>query len=265
MINADAPRPGTPADQAIPALVHLYGAKLYRLGVHQCGDSDEALDLVQDIFTTAYRKWDQFEGRSEASSWLYTIAVRACRRRHRLRSGEPRRMVPLDELLPSHGDPMAVVPSPSDPEAEAIRHEASETVDAALSTLPIHYRMPLLLKEIAELSVDEVAGILGLKEATVKTRLHRARLMLRKRLEEVLPKADLPEPGHSRTLCLDLLRAKQEALDHGVEFSVPDEELCSRCRALFETLDMAQACVHLRRGDALPAEVKRLLASDHAA
>ncbi len=257
-----APPPGTPAGEAIPALVDLYGDKLYRLGMHQCGSSDEARDLVQDIFATAFRKWDQFEGRSEASSWLYTIAVRTCRRRHRLRSGEPKRLVPLEDLLPDHELPMAVVPGPSDPEAEAIRREARETVDAAISRLPIHYRMPLLLKEIAELSVEEVAAILGLKQATVKTRLHRARLMLRKQIEQVLPKADLPEPDHSRVLCLDLLRAKQEALDHGADFTVPDSELCSRCRALFETLDLTQLCVHLGRDEALPDRIRQLLLTE---
>jgi RNA polymerase sigma-70 factor (ECF subfamily) len=257
--EAIAPTPETPAAQAIPALVEMYGDKLYRLGLHQCGSADEAHDLVQDIFTTAWRKWNQFEGRSEPSSWLYTIAVRICRRRHRLRAGEPRRLVPLEELLPDHGRPMAVVPEPSDPLADAIRREARETVDRGIARLPVHYRLPLLLKEIAELPIEEVSRILGLKEATVKTRLHRARLLLRKELEEVLPKSDLPAPDHARTICLDLLRAKQEALDHGVPFPVPDAELCSRCRALFDTLDLTQACVQIRRGEGLPDGVRQLI------
>ena len=153
-----------------------------------------------------------------------------------------------------------MVPDATDPLSDAIREEAREAVDRAISTLPLRYRMPLLLKEIAELSVEEVAQILGLKEATVKTRLHRARLMLRRALEGVLPKADLPAPDHSRTLCLDLLRAKQEAFDHGVDFAVPESELCSRCQALFATLDLAHdTCIELRGNHQLPAEIRQLL------
>ena len=254
------PQPGTPASEAIPRLVDLYGDKLYRLGVQQCGSEDEAQDLVQDIFMTALRKWDQFEGRSAASSWLYTIAVRICRRRHRRRSGEPAAHLSLDDLLPSHDQAMAVVPGQADPLGEAIRRQAREVVRAAISRLPVHYRLPLLLKEITELSVGDVARILGLEEATVKTRLHRARLALRKELESALPKADLPAPDHSRTLCLDLLHAKQEALDRGADFTVPDEELCSRCRALFATLDLARdACLELARGRPMPASLRRSL------
>lgn len=255
-----SPTVGIPADEAIPRLLDLYGDKLYRLGLHQCGSEDEAYDLVQDIFTTAFRKWDQFQGRSEPSSWLYTIAVRLCRRRHRRRAGEPDRHVPLQDLLPGHGEVIAVVPEASDPLANVIRQEAREAVDAAISTLPLRYRMPLLLKELAELSIEEVGQILGLKEATVKTRLHRARLMLRRALERVLPKADLAAPDHSRTICLDLLRAKQEALDHGVDFPVPDSELCSRCQALFATLDLARdTCVEIRGSRELPPRIRRLL------
>lgn len=261
--NSAAVRADSPAQEAIPRLLDLYGDKLYRLGVHQCGDPDEAHDLVQDTFTTAYRKWDQFEGRSAPSSWLYTIAVRICRRRHRRRAGEPRHHLSLDDLLPGQESPVAVVPDDSDPLASVLRREARERVASAITRLPAHYRMPLLLKEIAELSIEEVAQILDLQPATVKTRLHRARLMLRKEVESLLPTADLPTPDHSRQICLDLLRAKQEAIDHGVELSIADDELCARCRALFATLELTQsACRALRSGDELPAPIRRLVMAE---
>ena len=91
--------------------------------------------------------------------------------------------------------------------------------------------------------LSEVASILGVKEATIKTRVHRARLALRKTLAEDLPRRDAPHPDHSRQVCLDLLGAKQEALDRGVDFPVPPEELCTRCKSLFSTLDLTyDAC-----------------------
>lgn len=248
-----------PAAEAIPVLLQRYGEKLFRLGVRECGSEDEARDLLQDTLISAYRNWGQFEGRSSPSTWLYTIAVRGCIRRHRRRAGEPAVVASLEELLPDPSAPMAVVPADDDPLSEAIRHEARDAVDQAISRLPFEYRLPLMLKEIAELSVQQVAEILDLKEATVKTRVHRGRLMLRRALDGAMPRESLDEPDHSRQMCLDLLRLKQETLDSGVDFPLPKGELCSRCQALFATLDYThEVCVELGAGG-LPNEVRQLL------
>lgn len=246
------------ADQAIPLLLDRYGAKLYRLGLRVCGNPDEAHDLLQETLLNAYRKWSQFEARSAPSSWLFTIAVRACRRRHRRRAGEPASLSPLDELLPS-GEEIASPEADGDPFEATLAREAEERLTGALVELPLPYRLPLILKDIAELSIQEVAGILGLKEATVKTRLHRARLQLRSALDPLLPRRPAPPPDHPRSVCLDLLRAKQEALDRGVPYPVAPSELCTRCRALFATLDLThEACQRLGQGR-LPEPIQRML------
>jgi len=253
------------AKQAIPRLLDAHGGRLYGLGLKLCGNREDAEDLVQEIFLQAYRKWHQFEGRSDPSSWLYTIGARACQRMHRRRSGEPSHMAPLDELLPSEDD------SVPDPEAEGpldaqLRREAHEAVDRALQALPPDFRLTLVLKDIAELSVAEVAEILGIKEATVKTRVHRARLALRKALVERLPAEDAengsPGASHPRSVCLELLRGKQEAMDRGAEFPVSPEMVCERCRALFNSLDLARSfCVQLIGGELPPALKKVILES----
>lgn len=261
-MNDDPRLEGLSADEAIPRLLERHGAKLYRLGLRVCGDEDEARDLLQEVFLNAYRKWDQFEGRSEATSWLYTIAVRACRRRHRRRAGEPRTLESLEELLPS-GE--AQLPGPDiDPLDAALAHQAEERLSAALVELPLRYRLPLILKDIAELSVGETAKVLGLRAATVKTRVHRARLRLRKELDSLLPRQPAPPPDHPRSVCLDLLRARQEAMDRDVPFPVPEDELCDRCRSLFATLELTRdVCVRLGRGE-LPPQVRRLLEREPA-
>jgi len=242
-------------------LLERYGEKLFRLGVRECGSEDEARDLLQDTLIAAYRNWDKFEGRSSPSTWLYTIAVRACIRRHRKRAGEPAVVASLEELLPDVEAPMTVVPRSDDPLSKAIRHEARDAVDREISRMPFDYRLPLLLKELAELSIQEVAEVLGLKEATVKTRVHRGRLMLRRSLEGALPREAFPEPDHSRRMCLDLLSLKQETLDSGADFPLPPGELCSRCQALFSTLDYThEICAELG-GGSLPSEIRQLLAA----
>lgn len=256
------------AKQAIPLLLDAHGGRLYGLGLRLCGNREDAEDLVQEVFLQAYRKWHQFEGRSDPSSWLYTIGARACQRMHRRRSGEPSHMEPLAELLPSEDE---AVP---DPEAEGpleaqLRREAREALDRALQALPPDFRLTLVLKDIAELSVAEVAEILGIKEATVKTRVHRARLALRKALVEGLPagggdgggkgKGAGVEPSHPRSVCLELLRGKQEAMDRGAEFPVPPELVCERCRALFNSLDLARSfCIQMVGGE-LPPELKKVI------
>lgn len=248
------------AAEAIKELMETDGSRMYGLAMKLCRNQAEAEDLLQDTFLQAYRKWDQFEGRSEPTSWLYTIASRLCQRRQRRRSGEPQHMASLSELLPRGESTIAEIPSEEEtPLDEHLRKEAQARVDEELAELPVHLRLPLVLKDIAELSISEVADILGIKEATVKTRVHRARLTLRKALAEALPRRPSPPPDHAQSVCLDLLSAKQEALDRGVDFPVPASELCSRCESLLSTLEFTQdVCRHLNAGD-FPAELRRTI------
>lgn len=250
------------ASEAIPVLVERYGNKLYRLGVRECGSEDEALDLLQDTLMLAYRNWGQFEGRSSPSSWLYTIAVRACIRKHRKRAGEPAVVASLEDLMPEPDDEMSVLPAKDDPLAAAIRSQAQEDLDRAIAELPSEYRIPLLLKDLAELSVGEVAEILDLNQATVKTRIHRARLMLRRSLEATLPKVAVPKEDRAHHVCLDLLQVKLQTLDSGVEFPVPPGDLCARCEAFFATLDFThELCAEIGAGG-LPDQLREFLLTD---
>lgn len=177
-----------PPDEALPLWVEAHGGRLYSLGLQFCGNREEAEDMVQETYLQAYRKWPQFQGRSTAATWLYTIASRVCQRFHRKQSGEPERLESPEELLPFGEPRMAVVPDQADgPLAQRIREERRREIEAAIASLPITFRMPLVLKEIVGFPLAEIAGILGIKAATVKTRLHRARLRIRKALEEALP------------------------------------------------------------------------------
>ncbi len=246
------------ASVAIEQLVEDHGDRLFAISKQLCGNESDAEDLVQETFLNAFRAWDRFEGRSKPTTWLYTIAKHACIRRHRKRSGEPETIESLDELLPL-GD--ATVPDPAalgDPLEENLRRESVERIEHAIATLPIDFRLPVVLKEIAELPTPEIAEILGIPENTVKTRVHRARLKLRKAIASELPQLE-DAPDHPVEICLDLLMAKQEALDRGSEFTFSNQELCSRCRSMFATLDLGQeACLRLSDKQ-LPDQVKTLI------
>ncbi len=246
------------ADVAVTELVERHGGLIYALGLRFCGDAEEAKDLVQDTFLQAFRKWHQFEGRSESTTWLYRIAARACQRRHRRRSGEPRALEPLVRLLPSGDEALIELPSDDKGPLEILeRKEVADAVEKAVASLPETFRLPLVLKDILEIPVEEVARVLGVKENTVKTRLHRARLYLAKALRQTLPGKPAPPRDHAKQMCLDLLKLKQESLDRGTSLPVSPDELCSRCRSLFATLDLGEeACRRLRKGE-LPDSAKR--------
>jgi hypothetical protein len=100
--------------------------------------------------------------------------------------------------------------------------------------------------------------VLGLKEATVKTRVHRARLKLRQAITSGARSSALAA-DHPRGVCLDLLRAKQEALDRGAPFPYSEQALCDRCRSLLATLDLGFDACHLLGRTALPDRLRALL------
>lgn len=257
--NSEPPGWDLPREEAIPRLLDLYGGRLHALARQVCGCAEDAQDIVQETFVQAWRKWDQFDGRSDPIYWLFTIARRTCQRMRRRRAGQPDRMESLDDLLPFGEPRIAVVPAESDTIDEQMRREQREAVGAAITALPSEFRMALVLKDIVGFSVEEVARVLDVKPATVKTRVHRARLRLRKALESGLPHEALPPPAYSQQVCLDLLHAKQHSLDRGVEMPNANEIICERCQAVFATMDLTKnVCSTLGDGE-LPPAVRELL------
>lgn len=237
-------------------LLDRYGGRLYALGLRMCGNRADAEDLVQETFLRAVRKADQFEGRSDPATWLYAIATRVCGRMRRKRSGK-RAMPSLESLMPagagSLADPSTLGGRGST--GETARREATSAIESQIAKLPDGYRLPLVLKDIAELPSEEVGRILGLQERTVKTRVHRARLMLRKALDRAVPVREVAPVVYDRRVCMDLLAAKQAALDTGRAFPL-DEVVCERCRVVFGGLDATRdVCRDLAAGK-LPESVR---------
>ncbi|MGE3182467.1 MAG: RNA polymerase sigma factor [Phycisphaerae bacterium] len=251
---------GLPASVAIPQLVEEFGGQIYSLGLRFCGDRADAEDLVQEVFLSAFRAWDSFEGRSHPKTWLYTIAARVCHRMHRKRASEPAAVASLDVDLPFDTPWIAAIPTAqSDAVQTEIRREAQEKIETAIAALPPDFRIPLVLKEIVGFSVPEVAEILGMEPGTVKSRVHRARLRLRSAVDAVLPRQqeEAPPPAYSYQTCLDLLNAKQEALDRGAPFDA--EIICRRCASVFASLDLTQeVCRNLKAGK-LPTDLRTRL------
>ncbi|HKE61478.1 MAG TPA: sigma-70 family RNA polymerase sigma factor [Nitrospira sp.] len=157
---------------------------IYRYAHRLCGEVEAAKDLVQETFLNAYRGLKDFRSEAQISTWLYTIASRACMRMRRKRKGEPERELSLDEFVPtSEGEFRLQIPIDGlTPEQALQNKELREALDQAINKLPKKYRMTLVLRDMEGLSAKEVGTIMGLTERAVKSRLHRARLFVRREL-----------------------------------------------------------------------------------
>lgn len=263
----EGPRATEPAATAIPLLVELHGPRLYSLASRLCGNVSDAQDMVQEVFLQAYRKWHTFKGDANPGTWLYAIAAHACKARLRRKGGIDKRMPAVSQLMPwneTRSIDLAGGGSNGDghgPVASAIERESARAVHGAILTLPENFRVPLVLKEMLELSIDDVAKALNIKPETVKTRVHRARLLLRKAIVDGrgVPKRAAKAPTYEKQVCLDLLRAKLDAMDHGRGFPIGQTIVCERCQAVFAELDLAQnTCARLADGE-MPARVRKAI------
>ncbi len=250
---SDPMQSGADRDVVLPLLVEREGPRLHGLARRFCGDAQMAEDLVQEVFLRAYEAWPTFRGDSKVSTWLFRIAARTCGRMQRKRAGEPERVESLEELLPSGQPRLTYIPGRGEEPLDVqVREESRRAVQAAIARLPEDFRMPIVLREIVGFSLAEIAAILDVPEATIKTRLHRARLKLRQALESVVPEREVPAYTLERDLCVDLLHAKQACLDREEPFQFPDGIFCERCEVVFRSLDFTQELCALEAGEGWP-------------
>jgi RNA polymerase sigma-70 factor (ECF subfamily) len=170
---------------ALETLMERHSARVYRVAFGITRSHSEAEEVVQDVFMSLFRKIDMFEGRAALGTWLYRVAANAALIKRRGKRVELE--VSLEDRLPTfrsdghrEGDrAMLVADWSGTPESELLSGEAREILDQALDRLPGHYRALLVLRDVEELSNEEVAEILGESVSSVKSRLHRARMALR--------------------------------------------------------------------------------------
>lgn len=165
--------------------------RLYRVAFGVLGDDAEAEDVVQEAYVRAFVHLETFRGDARISTWLTRIVLNEALGRIRQR----RPTVDLDTLETMHdqSDPRVIfLPSAlrdGGPEAAAARAEMRHLLEHAVAGLPEPFRVVFLMREVEQLSVEETAADLGLRPETVKTRLHRARRLLRQGLETSLASA----------------------------------------------------------------------------
>jgi RNA polymerase sigma-70 factor (ECF subfamily) len=152
-------------------LLRRYNQRVYRAVRAVLRNPDDTEDVMQQAYVSAYRALHQFEGRSSFATWMTKIALREAAARNK-------KMHVVPELRGENT--MNDFPEPGpDPEARAVATDLMQHVEAEVAALPEAYRSVLLLREVEGLSTEETAACLDLSTDVVKTRLHRARTMLR--------------------------------------------------------------------------------------
>jgi RNA polymerase sigma-70 factor, ECF subfamily len=169
-------------DRAFETLVTRYQQRVFRLACRLTSETD-APDVLQETFLQAYRHMTGFRGDSRFSTWLYRIAVNAGLMHRRARTRRPAES--LDAFLPRFDADGRHVPTPealrivSQVEELLDRQVLAEKARAAIERLPDLYREAFVLRDLEELPTTEVAQVLGVEPATVRQRVHRARMMVR--------------------------------------------------------------------------------------
>jgi len=159
-------------------VMRRYNQRLYRVARSIVKDDAEAEDVMQQAYVNAYMHLDQFADRAKFSTWLTRITVYEALARVRRRG----RLVDIDAMS-DRGDARAVLASRDlDPEQEAMTGELREALEGSLDSIPEIYRTTFVLREVEGLSTAEAAECLETSEDVVKTRLHRARVLLRREL-----------------------------------------------------------------------------------
>ena len=156
-------------------VIRRYNQLLYRVARGILRDDAEAEDVMQDAYVRAYEHLDQFAGRAQFRTWLTRIAVNEAL----ARMERGKRFQTLDSVHPT-GEDMHFASAGPSPEQNAIDSESRHLMEEAISRLPEGYRAVLMLRDVEQMSTEEVAHILDLSESTVKVRLHRARRTLRR-------------------------------------------------------------------------------------
>jgi RNA polymerase sigma-70 factor, ECF subfamily len=177
-------RDGNPA--AFRILIRRHDRYLYRIARSVLLDDHEAEDVVQETYVLAFTRLVDFRGDASLSTWLTRIALNEALQLRRRR----RRIVDLDVIDTARDranmqtDRSPMIAPDQDPERATAQHQIRRSLERAIDDLPEAFRTVFVMRDIEEVTTEETASLLGMRQQTVKTRLHRARRMLRAALGE---------------------------------------------------------------------------------
>lgn len=237
-------RRGTP--ESVEEAIGLLQNTVFSFSMRVCGQREDAEDTMQDVLLGSLKHLAQLKKPEELAAWLYTVTRNRCRRMRRGHVVDSRRIT-LEELIPDQDELRQLLLASENPETDVLRAEQQNHLHEAVLRLPPTLRLVLVLHDMEELDSEEVARILGLQTGTVRVRLHRARLALRKEMARVLerrrdkPPAAKKKPIHRPDECREIFANLSEFLDNRLAPANCEEmrvhiEGCPTCVAFIRNL-----------------------------
>lgn len=168
--------------------VNVFQSKLFQYSLMMCGHREDAEEVAQDTLLKVFENFDQLQEAHNVRAWVFRIARNACLMKRRRSVFAPKTELSLEDYLPRTEDDgsgvrMQIADWSKVPESLMLQTQLKEILAAAIQELPEIYRAVLLLRDVEELNTEETAEILDVTSDVVKTRLHRARLAVRKKLD----------------------------------------------------------------------------------
>jgi RNA polymerase sigma-70 factor (ECF subfamily) len=170
--------------EAFDRFVDHFRTKIFHYSWLICGHREDAEEVAQDALLKVFENFDRLREPERVRAWVFRIARNACLMKRRKSVFAPLNEMSLDEILP-HGR-RQVADWSELPDRQILQAELKRSLDRAIGELPESYKSVMLLRDIEELSTEDTAEILDLTTDVVKTRLHRARLAVRQKLDEAL-------------------------------------------------------------------------------
>jgi len=239
--------------EAMEKALALLQETVFSFSMRVCQQREDAEDTMQEVLVKSVPYLSRFESPRALIVWLYKVAKNRCLMNRRKSKFAPTQELSLEALMPDQKELESIVQDGVNPEAFAIRSQEAQWLRAAIQKLPPQYRIVLVLRDMEGLTDEEVAEITGLRAGTVRVRLHRARLFVRKelmkvqgrgrRMQPVAPvarAASEPRPGRCKAMFAELSNYLDEQLDD----SMCDElerhlDGCGPCEAFLASLQAA--------------------------
>jgi RNA polymerase sigma-70 factor (ECF subfamily) len=249
---------------------------VFSFSMKVCGQRQDAEDTMQEVLLKSVPNLPKFDNPKALMVWLYKVAKNRCLMSRRKSKFAPREDLSLEELMPGRRELQKLSGSPDGtPETSLLRRENAKRLREAVQRLPAEYRLILVLHDMEELSDGDVAEITGLRPGTIRVRLHRARLFVRKELakqsQHRIPRHTAKPPGENRLSaqprqrrCKEMFAELSNYLDDELDDSLCEElekhmDGCEPCKAFLSSLEISiQQCRVARNESPDPRVAARL-------
>ncbi|MGA7256573.1 MAG: RNA polymerase sigma factor [Terracidiphilus sp.] len=261
--------------QAAAEAIGLLQNAVYSFSMKMCGNREDAEDIAQEVLFRSLKHLPKLKEPAALAAWLYTVARNRCRRLRSVAQESPSRKLSLDELMPDQTElNQILLDSSASPEHNALVGERRDLLQQAVFRIPSQLRMVLVLHDMEELDTAQVAQILNLREGSVRVRLHRARLALRKEMALALRGGHASAAGKMKSgqdsraarkpkECRELFASLSEYLDGRVNAKTAMDmsahmDQCPACVAFLRDLRTAVERCRMLEAECDPAVASRL-------